>query len=48
MTYYILQDGTTEKKAGSCLVDLIVAAVILIGIGITAGRKSTKRKRGKT
>ena len=44
MTYYILQDGTTEKKAGRCLVDLIAAAVILIWIGIAVGRKSTKGK----
>ena len=42
--YYILPDGTTEKKTGNCLMNLAFIVITLIAIGITIGRKTLHRK----
>ena len=44
MTYYILQDGTTEKKAAGCLQDLVIFT-ILIAVTVIAIRRRNKSSK---
>ena len=42
--YYILPDGTTEKKTENCLMNLAFIVITLIAIGVAIGRKTTQGK----